>query len=45
MDLDDTNFNKLITRDDLKCRTEDDVLMLIIDYIKKISAKAFEDAR
>ena len=45
LELDDNNFTKLITRDDLRCRTEDDVLMLIISYIKKITAKAFDDAR
>ena len=45
MNLEDNEFSKLIKRDDLKCRTEDDVLMLIIDYIKKLTAKTFEDAR
>ena len=45
MNLEDNQFTKLIKRDDLKCRTEDDVLMLIIDYIKKLTAKTFEDAR
>ena len=45
MNLEDNQFSKLIKRDDLKCRTEDDVLMLIIEYIKKLTAKTFEDAR
>ena len=45
MDLEDNDFSKLIRRDDLKCRTEDDVLMLIIEYIKKLTAKTFDDAR
>ena len=43
--LDTAEFNKVIVRDDLKCKTEDQVLELVIEYIQKIAAEAFESTR
>ena len=34
LQLDTNEFNKVIIRDDLKCKTEDEVLELIIEYIQ-----------
>ena len=37
LQLDTNEFNKIIIRDDLKCKTEDEVLQLIIEFMKKVA--------